>query len=52
MVVIYESGSIDHVDEVEAHLTDHFCDADNFRRGGAGPAGEAPHYVYVVIDYG
>jgi hypothetical protein len=50
MVVIYETGSSDHADEVESELVEFFTDSHNFVAGGGGPVGPSPHFVYVVIE--
>lgn len=51
MIVIYETNSTAHVNDVERALIDYFSAHDdnrNFRGGGGGPLGRPPHYVYVV----
>jgi hypothetical protein len=50
MIVLYETNDPDHADDVERHLID-WSDgrSDNKKRGGAGPIGDEPYYVYVVI---
>jgi hypothetical protein len=49
MVVVYETTTIDHADEVERTLTEFFYDSANFVRGGGGREGPPPHYIYVVV---
>ncbi len=51
MIVIYETAIVSHVNEVERELVGYFSAHDdnrNFRGGGGGPLGRAPHYIYVV----
>jgi hypothetical protein len=51
MLVIYRTLHADHVNIVERDLIDYFSshsDITNFRRGGGGLLGRAPHYVYLV----
>lgn len=51
LIVIYGTPHVEHVNFVERDLIDYFeshSDINNFRGGGGGPLGKAPHYVYVV----
>ena len=50
MVVLYRTASDDHVRQMERELTVWFRDdSDNERFGGAGPQGQAPYYLYIVL---
>lgn len=51
LIVIYETMSAEHVNDVERELIEYFethDDISNFRGGGGGPLGQPPYYVYVV----
>ena len=51
MVVVYETSSESHVRDLERWLVDFFYGApgcDNVNRGGGGPIGQSPFYLYVV----
>ena len=50
MIVVYQTDSIGNADTVEEELIEFFDDSDNFRGGGGGPVGDAPYYVYVVVE--
>lgn len=51
LIVIYETTSAEHVNDVERELIEYYethYDIGNFRGGGGGPLGHPPYFVYVV----
>lgn len=52
MVVIYKTSSDAVVRDIKGKLTDWFLEDNechNERRGGGGPSGKPPYYLYVVL---
>jgi len=52
MVIIYKTRSDPMVRNIEREMTDWFDDdpeCDNYARGGGGPRGSPPYYLYVVL---
>ena len=52
MIVVYETRSERNARDFEARLIRYYRDnADNERRGGGGPLGGPPFYLYVVTNW-
>jgi hypothetical protein len=49
LIVIYQTDYPGKA-VTSSDLTDFFEEADNFIRGGGGPSGAPPHFVYVVVE--
>lgn len=50
MIVVYRTTSDKHVRQMERLLVDHNWECgDNVYRGGGGPSGVGPYYLYIVV---
>jgi len=52
MVVKYRTTSVTFINQMERVLIDHHWDyIQNEARGGGGPDGKGPYYLYVLLKY-
>jgi len=50
MIVVYQTTSDKNLRELETLLTDYYAGhSDNQNDGGAGPRGQGPYFLYVVV---